>query len=80
MHEPMALALDEEPMLREKGEVVEQASLGDHRPTQTTFISTPATAEEAVGHPKVVGDTTFLAHAPGFSVIETGKSSSAGRP
>lgn len=66
----MAGVVHEGPMAFEKEETVEQASLGDQRPTQTAFVSTSPVPEE---RPQAVGETTFLAHAPGFSVIETGE-------
>lgn len=74
MEEPMALPLDEEPMLLAKGGTLDQVSLGDNRPTQTAFVSTPQAAVEVAERPHAIEETTFLAHAPGFSVIETGKS------
>jgi hypothetical protein len=75
MAEPMALVA-EEPMVIAKGEVVEKASLGHQRPTQSVYFSTPPAVEEVVERPQPAQEseeTTFLAHAPGYSVIETGK-------
>lgn len=75
MEEPMARVVYEEPTVFAKVQAVQQASLGDQRPTPTTFVSTVPTSIKVIEPERspVVGETTFLSHAPGFSVIETGQ-------